>query len=198
MSFVHKHTLMILLIRAMGNTVVPFCGGATGRDPRRVPPDFKSGAVAFVSAIVRSVDSTVFCVSAWVFILSLMIVWRCLPRRSHRQRAPLESAVRRGNALKEIGPSSRPHSKKNLHHRLVLANTRRPGNIVLHIECVRCSRCGSGTILHPSAMDGHENGEEDHGVRDSVPWEVRCILKFVKESHEPIELPSSRCCFVGY
>lgn len=88
--------------------------------------------------------------------------------------------------------------EKNLHHRLVLANARRPGNIVLHIECVRCSRCGSGTILHPSAMDGHENGEEDHGVRDSVPWEVRCILKFVKESHEPIELPSSRCCFVGY
>lgn len=78
---------MILLIRAMGNTVVPFCGGATGRDPRRVPPDFKSGAVTFVSAIVRSVDSTVFCVSAWVFILSLMIVWRCLPRRSHRQRS---------------------------------------------------------------------------------------------------------------
>ena len=50
---------MILLIRAMGNTVVPFCGGATGRDPRRVPPDFKSGAVTFVSAIVLSVDSTV-------------------------------------------------------------------------------------------------------------------------------------------
>ena len=146
MSFVHKHTLMILLIRAMGNTVVPFCGGATGRDPRRVPPDFKSGAVTFVSAIVRSVDSTVFSVSAWVFILSLMIVWRCLPRRSHRQRAPQESAVRRGNALKEIGPSSRPHSKKTLHHRLVLANARRPGNIILHIECVCCSRCGSGTL----------------------------------------------------
>ena len=174
---------MILLIRAMGNTVVPFCGGATGRDPRRVPPDFKSGAVTFVSAIVRSVDSTVFCVSAWVFILSLMIVWRCLPRRSHRQRAPLESAVRRGNALKEIGPSSRPHSKKTLHHRLVLANARRPGNIVLHIECVRCSRCGSGTILHPSAMDGHENGEEDHGVRDSVPWAV---------SYTHLTLPTKR------
>lgn len=76
----------------MGNTVVPFCGGATGRDPRRVPPAFKSGAVTFVSATVCSVDSTALCVSAWVFILSPMIVWRCPPRRSHRQRTPHESA----------------------------------------------------------------------------------------------------------
>lgn len=47
-------------------------------------------------------------------------------------------------------------------------------------------------------MDGHESGEEDHRVRDSVPWEVRSILMFEKESYDPIGLPSSRCCLVGY
>ena len=108
--------------------------------------------------------------------------------------------MNRREAWQRVKRSGRPRvrTRKNLHHRFVLANARRPGNTVLHIVCVRCYRRGSSAILHPSAMDGHESGEEDHRVRDSVPWEVRSILMFEKESYDPIGLPSSRCCLVGY